>query len=113
MQTVAIGWQLYDLTGSAFDLGLVGLAQFVPVVVLTLVVGQVADRYDRRAVVVVCEVAQAGATALLAPGSLGGWRDRQGILTPVAVLAAAPAFAPPGRAALPPPRVPLARPPRR
>ena len=37
MQTVAIGWQLYSLTGSALDLGLVGLVQFVPTVVLTLV----------------------------------------------------------------------------
>src|SRR5919109_4040649 len=45
MQNVAVGWQLYSLTGSALDLGLVGLAQFLPTVVLTLVVGQVADRY--------------------------------------------------------------------
>ena len=112
MQTVAIGWQLYDLTGSAFDLGLVGLVQFVPVVVLTLVVGQVADRYDRRAVVVVCEVAQAGATAVLALGSLGGWLDRHGILTTVAVLGAARAFENPARAALVPRLVPLARLPR-
>ena len=72
MQTVAVGWQLYLLTGSAFDLGLVGLAQFAPTVVLTLVVGQVADRYDRRVVVVLCHVAEAGATAVLALGSLGG-----------------------------------------
>ena len=53
MQNVAVGWQLYSLTGSPLDLGLVGLAQFVPTAVLTLVVGQVADRYDRRRVVVV------------------------------------------------------------
>ena len=59
MQTVAIGWQLYALTGSALDLGLIGLVQFVPTVVLTLVVGQVADRYDRRLVVGICYVAQA------------------------------------------------------
>ena len=48
MLGVAVGWELYTLTGSALDLGLVGLAQFVPMVVLTLVVGQVADRCDRR-----------------------------------------------------------------
>ncbi len=53
MQTVAVGWQLYTLTGSALDLGLVGLAQFVPTVILTLAAGQVADRYDRRVVVAV------------------------------------------------------------
>ena len=57
MQTVAVGWQLYALTGSAFDLGLVGLVQFAPTIVLTLVVGQVADRYDRRFVVAICHVA--------------------------------------------------------
>ncbi len=66
MQAVAVGWQLYALTGSALDLGLVGLVQFVPIIVLTLVAGQAADRYDRRRVVVACHVAEAGgATALL------------------------------------------------
>ena len=49
MLMVAIGWQLYALTGSALDLGLLGLAQFVPMLVLTLLVGHVADRYDHRA----------------------------------------------------------------
>src|SRR6266702_2430674 len=67
MQNVAVGWQLYSLTGSALDLGLVGLVQFVPTIALTLVVGQVADRCDRRLVVVVCHATEAGATAALAP----------------------------------------------
>ena len=44
MQAVAIGWQIYDLTGSALDLGLIGLVQFVPVMLLAPVVGHVADR---------------------------------------------------------------------
>jgi MFS family permease len=108
MQTVAIGWQLYSLTGSALDLGLVGLVQFVPTVVLTLVVGQVADRYDRRLVVVVCEVAQAGASAVLALGSFGGWLTRDGILTMAAIIGAARAFENPARAAYLPRLVPLA-----
>jgi len=108
MQTVAIGWQLYSLTGSAFDLGLVGLVQFVPTIVLTLVVGQVADRYDRRLVVVVCELAQAGAGGVLALGSLGGWLTREGILALVAILGAARAFENPARAAFVPRLVPLA-----
>ena len=55
MVGVAVGWQIYTLTGSALDLGLVGLVQFVPMILLTLVVGQVADRSDRRLVVTVCE----------------------------------------------------------
>jgi MFS family permease len=102
MQNVAVGWQLYSLTGSALDLGLVGLAQFVPTAVLTLVVGQVADRYDRRRVVVVCHVAEAGATAALALGSLGGWLGRDGILAIVVMLGAARAFENPARSALVP-----------
>ena len=107
MQTVAVGWQLYQLTGSAFDLGLVGLAQFAPTVVLTLVVGQVADRYDRRVVVVICHVAEAGATAMLALGSLGGWLTRDGILAILVIIGAARAFENPARASLVPRLVPL------
>jgi MFS family permease len=112
MQTVAVGWQLYALTGSALDLGLVGLVQFVPTVVLTLVVGQVADRYDRRLVVGLCHVAEAGAAAALALGTLGGWLNRDGILTIVAVLGAARAFENPARAALVPRLVPVVHLPR-
>ena len=100
MQTVAVGWQLYALTGSAFDLGLVGLVQFAPTIVLTLVVGQVADRYDRRFVVVICHIAAAGATAVLAWGTFGGWLQRDGILMVMAALGAARAFENPARAAL-------------
>jgi MFS family permease len=100
MQTVAVGWQLYALTGSAFDLGLVGLVQFAPTIVLTLVVGQVADRYDRRVVVVICHIAAAGATAVLAWGTFGGWLQRDGILMMMAALGAARAFENPSRAAL-------------
>src|SRR5216117_4119114 len=100
MLGVAVGWQLYAITGSALDLGLVGLAQFVPTVVLTLVVGQVADRYDRRRVVAVCHVLEAGAVAALALGTLAGRLDRTAILALVAVLGAARAFENPARAAL-------------
>ena len=112
MQSVAIGWQLYALTGSALDLGLVGLVQFLPIIPLTLVVGQIADRYDRRLVVVLCHVAEAAATGVLALGSAGGWLGRGGLLTIVAVLGIARAFENPARAALMPGLVPLAQLPR-
>jgi MFS family permease len=108
MQNVAVGWQLYTLTGSAFDLGLVGLVQFVPTIALTLPAGSVADRYDRRLVVVACHLAQAGATAVLTLGSLGGWLTREGILALVAVLGAARSFENPARASLLPRLVPHA-----
>src|SRR5215467_2253004 len=60
---VAIGWQIYDLTGSAFDLGMVGLVQFLPTAVLVFVAGHAADRYERRRVVQLCQLVGA-ATAL-------------------------------------------------
>lgn len=49
MQAVAVSWQIYELTHSAFDLGMVGLVQFLPRLALMTVAGNAADRYDRRA----------------------------------------------------------------
>jgi MFS family permease len=54
VQNVAVGWLVYDLTANAFALGLVGLASFTPAIALALVTGHVADRFDRRGVLVVC-----------------------------------------------------------
>lgn len=54
MQAVAVGWQVYDLTQDPLDLGLIGLAQFLPFVVLILPAGQAADRYDRRRILTCC-----------------------------------------------------------
>ena len=65
--SVVIGWHVFSLTGRALDLGYVGLAQFVPAIALSLVTGQVADRLDRRRILIVCFVAElATAAALLA-----------------------------------------------
>ncbi|MFP5077527.1 MFS transporter [Rhizobium sp. YIM 134829] len=52
--SVAVGWQIYDLTRDPFDLGLIGLFQFLPSLVLILVTGSVADRYNRRMIMAVC-----------------------------------------------------------
>jgi MFS family permease len=100
MLAVAVGWQVYALTGRALDLGLVGLAQFVPMVLLTLIVGHVADRYDRRLIVGVCQLAEGGAAALLALGAWRGWIGRDGIYALVAAVGAARAFESPTLAAL-------------
>src|SRR5262249_12289164 len=59
MLSVAAGWQVYDLTHSAFDLGLIGLVQFVPSLLLVLPAGHVADHYDRRRIVLVCVIVEA------------------------------------------------------
>ncbi|HJR05385.1 MAG TPA: MFS transporter [Methylomirabilota bacterium] len=102
MLGVAVGWELYELTGRALDLGLVGLAQFLPMILLTLVVGQVADRCDRRLIVVGCEVAKAATAAALALGAVGGWQSRTSIFVLVALLGAAQAFENPAMSALVP-----------
>ena len=92
MQAVAVGWQIYELTGSAFDLGLVGLVQFFPVVVLGIVVGQIADRYDRRVVVGTCQLLKAFAVLAFALGTLGGWLTRDAMLAILFVSGTARAF---------------------
>src|SRR5580658_5056070 len=63
---VAVGWQVYDITRSTFMLGMVGLVQFTPIVLFTLVAGHVADRYDRRAVYGIALATQGVATVILA-----------------------------------------------
>ncbi|WP_105372765.1 MFS transporter [Neorhizobium huautlense] len=65
--SVAVGWQMYDETGNALYLGLIGLFQFLPSLLLILVTGSVADRYNRRAIMAICMVVGAlCAAALLA-----------------------------------------------
>ena len=100
MLAVAVGWRVYALTDSAFDLGLVGLAQFVPMVLLTLLVGHVADRYDRRFIAGTCQVVEGVAAVMLAVGTFRGSLGRDGIYAAVAVIGAARAFESPAMAAL-------------
>ncbi len=66
VQAVAVGWQMYALTKSPFQLGLVGLVQFVPALGLFLVTGAAADRYDRRFVAATAQTVEATAVAVLA-----------------------------------------------
>jgi MFS family permease len=66
MMAVAVGWQIYALTNRALDLGLVGLAQFLPSVLLVLLVGHVADRHDRRRIVCIAQAVEAAALLGLA-----------------------------------------------
>src|SRR5450755_4153211 len=65
MQSVAVGWQMYEITRRPLDLGLIGLAQFLPGMLLFLVSGHVADRFDRRRVVTLCYVGFAVSSGLL------------------------------------------------
>jgi MFS family permease len=103
---VAIGWQVYDLTGSAFDLGMVGLVQFLPTALLVFVAGHAADRYERKRVVQICQLAEALTALFLAWGAYAGWLTVTHIFIATALLGTAGAFESPAVAALLPLIVP-------
>ena len=65
MQSVAVGWQVYEITRRPLDLGLVGLAQFLPSILLFLVGGHAADRFNRRTIVALCYSGMALCSGLL------------------------------------------------
>jgi MFS family permease len=97
---VAIGWQIYDLTGSAFDLGMVGLVQFLPTALLLFVAGNAADRYERKRVVQLCQLAEALTALFLACGAYSGWLTVTHIFIASFVLGTAGAFESPTTSAL-------------
>ncbi len=88
------------LTKSAFYLGMVGLAQFLPMILLTLVAGHVADRYDRRNIMGLCQLFQAIGVATLALGSFYGWTSKESILIIAFALGAGRTFQMPAQQAL-------------
>jgi MFS family permease len=92
MLSVAVGWQVYAITGRAFDLGLIGLVQFVPSVLLALPAGHVADQFERRRIVLLGQVVEWLAIALLAGMSLAHGIHEIGILSLVFVIGIAKAF---------------------
>lgn len=98
--TVAVGWQVYALTSSAFDLGMVGLVQFLPTAILVFVAGHASDRYDRKRVIQLCQIVEAAAAVFLAVGSYQGWITVPQIFVAVAVFGVAGAFESPATAAL-------------
>ena len=106
MLAVAVGWQMYALTGSALDLGLVGLAQFVPSFLLVLAAGYAADHFDRRRVLQSCMAVEALAAVGLCAGSALGWVSATAIFALIFVVGAARAFQMPAMQALLPALVP-------
>jgi MFS family permease len=106
MMMVAVGWQMYELTHNAYDLGLVGLFQFAPSLALILVVGHVADRYDRRRIMAICLTLQMLVTCVLVWGTWAGWVTREAILIASLTLGAIKAFQMPTQQALAPLLVP-------
>jgi MFS family permease len=105
MLMVAVGWQMYELTGSAWDLGLVGLYQFVPALLLSLLAGHVADRLHRGRIVACCLAAQFAVAALLVAATTGlaapaPWVGRAVLLWVSVALGATRAFQMPAQQAL-------------
>src|ERR1041385_5260594 len=92
MLVVAIGWQLYELTGNPLDLGLVGLVQFIPGILLVLVIGQVTDRCDRRVILSTCQAVEAVMAAVLLTAAISGAISRELILGLAFVMGGARAF---------------------
>ncbi|BDT66533.1 enterobactin exporter EntS [Comamonadaceae bacterium OS-1] len=105
---LAVGWQMYDLTGSAWDLGLVGLLQFLPALLLSLVAGHVADRVHRGRIVATCVALQALVAVTLLWVTHEQWVSREWLLMVSLVLGAARAFQMPAQQALTPLLVPPA-----
>jgi MFS family permease len=108
MVNVAVGWQVYALTRRPLDLGYVGLAQFLPPLLLTLPAGHAADRFDRRRVVLLCHLGFGVCAALLAWLSLSGVRTALPIFGVLVLLGTARAFNAPAAQALMPSLLPEA-----
>jgi MFS family permease len=106
MLALTIGWKLYQLTNSALDLGLVGLIQFVPAVVLTLLIGHAADRYDRRIIVRAAQAVFALTAALIAIALFTETVSRNLLFAAVFLIGCARAFELPTASALVPTLVP-------
>jgi MFS family permease len=97
---VAIGWQVYDLTGRAFDLGMVGLVQFLPTAILLFVAGSAADKYERKRVVALCQLIEAATALFLAWSTYAGTLDEVQIFAATFALGVAGAFESPALSAL-------------
>jgi MFS family permease len=106
MLSVAVGWEVYERTHDPFALGLVGLFQFLPAIILSLATGQVADRFDRRGVVGVCFAALGLVSLLLYVQNRYATNAVWPIYSVMALFAVGRAFAQPAGQALVPDLVP-------
>ncbi|WP_439523274.1 MFS transporter [Marivita sp.] len=106
MQTVAVGWQVYAVTGDPFDLGLIGLSQFAPALALVLVTGTVSDRYSRRLILGICLALMAGCAGALLVLSIKGFSVVWPVFVILAIFGGARAFYNPARQSIIPNLVP-------
>ncbi|MCP4381540.1 MAG: MFS transporter [Hyphomicrobiales bacterium] len=104
--SVAVGWQVYDLTRDPFDLGLVGLVQFAPALLLVLVTGAASDRFSRRLIVAICQAVEAASAGALLFLVLSDSVTTSAIFATLAVFGVARAFMNPASQSLIPNLVP-------
>jgi MFS family permease len=100
MQSVAIGWQVYAHSGKLIDLGLVGLAQFLPFLILILPAGQAADRLDRRRIITACYAVNLLCALLLWGMTTAGLKGVWPVLAVLTLFGAARAFSQPASQAV-------------
>lgn len=98
--SVAVGWQIYDLTRDPFDLGLVGIVQFLPALLLVLVTGVIADRFGRRLIMASAIVVEASCAAALLLIAVHGGMGPLPIFIVLAVFGIARAFFGPASSSL-------------
>jgi len=102
MQTVAVGWQVYSVTRDPMDLGLIGLSQFLPFVLLVLPAGHVADRLDRRRILAACFALECLCALVLLAFAARGLDSARPVFAVMVLFGIARAFAmPTGQALLP------------
>jgi MFS family permease len=102
MQTVAVGWQVYETTRDPLDLGLIGLSQFLPFVLLILPAGHVADSRDRRRILAACFALECLCALLLLGLALRGFGSARPVFAVMVLFGMARAFAmPAGQSLLP------------
>jgi len=107
MLVVAFGWQVYDLSHSVFNLGLIGLVQFLPQLCLTLVVGQAADHFDRRRIAQCCQLLECALASVLAVACISHYQSLTLIFSCAALIGMARAFEAPSMQSLLPTLVPV------
>jgi MFS family permease len=95
-----MAWQVYEISGSALNLGLLGLIRFVPALLMSLVGGAAADTYNRRVIVLVSQTVPLACGVLLAVATYSGWIDLWIIYGMVLLLGLASSFEGPARGAM-------------
>src|SRR5579885_604824 len=102
MQSVAVGWWVYEITKRPLALGLVGLAQFLPGIILFLPSGHAADRFDRRTLLVGCYMGFAACSGLLLAAALAGSRSVNAIYAALLLIGVVRSFSSPASRAMVP-----------